>query len=182
MSNDKLLGKSRVQKGGNNGMPTNPKPKNARPAPPGKTRATPKVSGMSDFNVRDKVVLERMQFAIRRIIGNEMMENAKFSIEMVEDVVEGMALDIRAFVFAEKKIDKHIPVSFEYPATAWDYIKQKMNKKWSRCNLKVRYRSTTKTINLTAHLMYPEASIKLPASYGAAYIYEVFSLTNKGGG
>ena len=48
MSNDKLLGKSRVQKGGNNGMPTNPKPKNARPAPPGKTRATPKASGMSD--------------------------------------------------------------------------------------------------------------------------------------
>ncbi len=136
---------------------------------------------MSDFKIRDKVVLERMQFAIRRIIGNEMMENAKFSMEMVEDVVEGMALDIRAIIFAEKKIDKHIPVSFEYPATAWDYIKQKMNKKWSWCNLKVRYRSTTKTINITAHLMYPEAKIKIPLSYGAAYLHERYSLTIEGG-
>ena len=128
---------------------------------------------MSEFDIGDKqVVLERMQFAIRRIIGNEIMENAKFSMEMVEDFAEGMALDLRAFVFAEKKIDKHIPVSFEYPATAWDYIKQKMNKKWSRCNLKVRYRSTTKTINITAHLLYPEAKIKLPLEWGKGYIHE----------
>jgi hypothetical protein len=31
---DKKLGESRVQKGGNNGQPVNPKPQNIRPAPP----------------------------------------------------------------------------------------------------------------------------------------------------
>ena len=132
---------------------------------------------MSDFIDAEKRTLEMLKVGVYRAVSRELMNDAQFvgrtadTSFMADYLGNTMAVQLRAYVLAEKVHDDFRVLKFDSPASWWQHFKLTYASYFPRWFLRrrpVRFRTTEKPIHLEAYHGYPDARIPLPRSSGSA--------------
>ena len=134
---------------------------------------------MSDFIEAEKRTLEMLKVGVQRVVTRELMNDAQFvgrtadTSFMADYLGNTMAVQLRAYVLAEKVHDDFRVLKFDSPASWWQHFKLTYFPRLFLKRRPVRFRTTEKPIHLEAYHGYPDARIPLPDRFGQRVVFAI---------
>ena len=142
---------------------------------------------VSEFIDAEKRTLEMLKVGVYRAVNRELLDDAQFvgrtadTSFMADYVGNTMAVQLRAYVLAEKVHDDFRVLKFDSPASWWQHFKLTYFPRWLLRRRPVRFTTTEKTVHLEAYHGYPDARIALPdEKFGQRVVFAIVNPARDG--
>lgn len=110
--------------------------------------------------------LERLQVVVQSLVSREM-NGAEIDTRKIDYIANGMMLEVRGYVWAEKK-ELDIDTSYEEPLSWWEMLKRDYAPNFFKERYPVRRRKYLRSIRVNFYKKYPEFKYETDRKFGCS--------------